>query len=558
MKKLLQWGIALGAAVAGMALMPQSVQACTNLIVGKSASVDGSVIVSYAADSHTLYGELYHWPARDWEPGHMMDVTVWDTGKYMGQIPQVAHTYNVVGNMNENQVCITETTWGGLDVLSETEGMIDYGSLIYIGLQRSKTAREAIEVMTGLVRDYGYASTGETFTIADKNEVWLMEMIGKGKGEKGAVWVATRIPDDAITAHANQARIQQIDFSDPENWLYSEDVISFAREKGLYKGKDADFSFQKVYNPYTFDGLRGCEARVWSYFNRFHKGMDKYLDLVMGYKPDNEPMPLYVVPDRKLSVADVENMMRDHYEGTPMDMTKDAGALYGVPYRWRPMNFEVDGKKYLNERAIATQQTGFVLVAQLRSQKPDLVGPVLWFGADDANTTVFSPMYGCLTETPLAFRVGNGDMNHFSWTSAFWMNNWVANMCYSKYDYMIKDIRPVQQELEQRFFAHQDAIEAKALEIEKTQGRDAAVAYLTQYSAECANGATDRYRELAQYLMVKYIDGNVKKEVNGDFATENGLAAFPDQPGYSESYYRAIAEDVEKGNAEQLKVPAEK
>ena len=551
MKKLLQWGMTLSAVIASALLLPQSSQACTNLIVGKNASVDGSVIVSYAADSHTLYGELYHWAARDWEPGHMMDVYVWDTGEYKGQIPQVAHTYNVVGNMNEHQVCITETTWGGLEQLEGTEGLIDYGSLIYIALQRSKSAREAIDVMTGLVRDHGYCSTGETFTIADKNEVWLMELIGKGKGEKGAVWVATRIPDNAITAHANQARIQKIDFKDKENWLYSKDVISFARQKGLYKGKDADFSFQQVYNPYTFSGLRGCEARVWSYFNRFHKGMDQYTDLVMGYKADAEPMPLYVVPDRKLSVADVQNMMRDHYEGTPMDMTKDAGATYGVPYRWRPMNFTVDGKEYLNERAIATQQTGFVLVAQLRNNKPDLVGPVLWFGCDDANTTVFSPMYGCITESPLAFRVGNGSMTEFSWTSAFWINNWVANMCYNKYDYMIRDIRPVQQELEKGFFDNQAAVEAHALEIEKSEGREAAVAYLTQYSAKCANGATDRYRELAQYLIVKYIDGNVKKEKNGHFATENGMIVFPDQPGYSQSYYKSIAED----NPKQLIVP---
>lgn len=546
--------LAASAVVAFIVASPVA-DACSDLIVGKGASTDGSVIISYAADSHTLYGELYHWPARTYPAGLMMDVIVWDTGAFSGQIPQVLRTYNVVGNMNEKQVAITESTWGGLESLEGGEGIMDYGSLIYIALQRSATAREAIDVMTSLVEKYGYASSGESFTIADKNEVWIMEMIGKGKGEKGAVWVATRIPDNAISGHANQARIQQIDFKDKENWRYSEDVVSFAREKGLYKGSDRDFSFQKVYNPYTFGGLRGCEARVWSFFNRFKGGMDKYLPLVMGYETDAEPMPLYVIPDRKLSVQDVQNMMRDHYEDTPMDMTKDAGAgPYKVPYRWRPMDFEVDGQKYVNERAIATQQTGFVLVAQLRNFLPDLVGPILWFGADDANTTVFSPMYGCITEAPEAFSPKNGSMTEFSWTSAFWINNWVANMAYSRYDYMIKDIRPVQKELEDRFFLHRPKVEKKALEIAEKDGREAAIAYLTRYSASCANNATARYKKLGEYLLVKYIDGNVKKEKNGAFETKNGLAVFPDQPGYDEAYYRSIAEDPA---SEHLKSPKE-
>ena len=532
-----------------------SADACTNLIVGKGASTDGSVIISYAADSHTLYGELYHWPARTYMPGLMLDVNEWDTGRYLGQIPQVLRTYNVVGNMNEKQVAIGETTFGGVEKLWHGDGLIDYGSLIYIALQRSATAREAVDVMTNLATTYGYVSEGESFTIADKNEVWILEMIGKGKGRKGAVWAAMRIPDNAITAHANQARIQKLKFNDPENCLYSPDVISFAREMGLFQGKDADFSFQKAYNPYTFGGLRGCEARVWSYFNKFKSGMDKYLPLVMGYEPDAEPMPLYIIPDRKLSVQDVEDAMRDHFEDTPMDMTKDVGAgPYKSPYRWRPMNFEVDGQNYVNERAISTQQTGFVFVAQLRNYKPDLVGPILWFGCDDANFTVFSPMYGCITEAPEAFSTENGSMTEFSWTSAFWINNWISNMAYNKYDYMIKDIRPVQQELEKGFFDRQEAVEKEALAVRDAQGEEAAVAFLTKYSAKCANDATARYKELGEYLLVKYIDGNIKKEKNGFFETKDGLAVFPDQPGYDQEYYRTIAEDPA---SEHLKAPKE-
>lgn len=526
--------------------------ACTDLIVGKDASTDGSVIISYAADSHTLYGELYFWPRATWTPGYMMDVVEWDTGIFTTQIPQIGSTYNVVGNMNEKQVAITESTWGGIPECQGTEGLMDYGSLIYITLQRAASAREALDVLTGLVEKYGYKSSGETFTIADKNEVWVLEMIGKGKGETGAVWVAIRIPDNAICAHANQARIQQIPFDDKENCRYSKDVVSFARKKGLYKGSDEDFSFQKVYNPYDFGGLRGCEARVWSFFNQHKKGMDRYIPLVMGHDLEAEPMPLYIIPDEKVSVQDVQRMMRDHYEGTPMDMTQDVGAgPYAVPYRWRPMGFEVDGQQYVNERAIATQQTGFVLVAQLRADKPDLVGPVLWFGVDDANTTVFSPMYGCITRVPEAFSSDNGSLTEFSWTSAFWMHNWVANMAYNKYSYMIRDIRPVQQEIEGKYFADQSAIEAEALRIEKEQGTDAARAYLTRYSEECANSATARWRKLGEYLIVKYIDGNVKKEEHGEFKTEHGLAVPPDQPGYSEEYYRMI----HQGNYDHLKVP---
>ena len=434
---------ACAALLSGMEAM-----ACTGLLVGKKASVDGSVMISYAADSHSLYGELYRWPAADWAPGAMLDIVEWDTGKPLGQIPQVAHTYSVVGNMNEHQLAITESTFGGRHELVDTTGIMDYGSLIYVTLQRAKTAREAIQVMTDLVKEYGYYSGGESFSIADKNEAWIMEMVGKGVGNKGAIWVAIRIPDDCIAAHANQSRIQQIPFDDKENCLYSPDVVSFAREKGYFKGKDNEFSFAKAYCPYDFGALRGCEARVWSFFRKYDKTMDKYADFIKG-DPSKEPMPLYIKPDRKLSVQDVQAAMRDHYEGTDLDMTKDEGAgPYKVPYRWRPMTFKVDGQEYTNERAIATQQTGFVIVQQMRNWLPDEIGGILWFGVDDADMAVFNPIYCSVYDAPECYRVGNGDLLNFSWTSAFWMHNWVANMAYHKYSFMIEDIRKVQQELE--------------------------------------------------------------------------------------------------------------
>ncbi|MBR8729703.1 hypothetical protein IX332_001026 [Porphyromonas levii] len=554
MKRTL-WKVAafLGITAVGASV---TADACSDLIVGPKASADGSIYISYAADSHTLYGALYHWPAATWTAGSMLDVTEWDSGMYTGKIAQVERTYNVVGNMNEKQVAITESTWGGCDVCQKTEGLMDYGSLIYIALQRSASAREAIKVMTSLVDTYGYKSSGESFTIADKNEVWVMEMIGKGAGEKGAVWVAIRIPDNAISAHANQARIQQIPFKDKANCMYSPDVVDFARKKGLYKGTDADFSFQKAYNPYDFGGLRGCEARVWSFFNRFADGMDKYLPLVMGNEPDAEPMPLYVVPNRKLSLADVQNMMRDHYEGTPMDMTKDPGAgPYKVPYRWRPMNFEINGQTYVNERAIATQQTGFVLVAQLRKDLPDYVGGILWFGVDDADMTLFKPMYTSMTRIPWSFSEENGSMTKFSWTSAFWMHNWVANMAYGKYSYMIEDIRKEQQRIEGQWQAMQPIVEKQAMAIAKDQGEAAAVEFLTNYSCNIADQSTCDWKKLGEYLMVKYIDGNVKIEKDGKFAEEHGIVVFPKQPGYSQEYYDQVAAGE---NVEHLKVPGKK
>lgn len=538
--------------IACCALLLSGVEAlaCTGLLVGKKASVDGSVMISYAADSHGLYGEMYHWPAATWPKGATLDVVEWDTGKPLGTIAQVERTYNVVGNMNEHQLAITESTFGGRRELRDTAGIMDYGSLIYITLQRAKTAREAIKVMTDLVAEYGYYSGGETFSIADKQEAWVMEMVGKGPGRKGAIWVAIRIPDDCISAHANQSRIQQIPFDDKENCLYAPDVVSFAREKGYFKGKDADFSFQQAYCPYDFGALRGCEARVWSFFRQYDPTMDQYTDFIKG-DPTKQPMPLYIKPNRKLSVQDVQQGMRNHFEGTDLDMTKDAGAgPYKVPYRWRPMTFKVDGVEYTNERAIATQQTGFVIVPQMREWLPDEIGGILWFGVDDADMAVFNPVYASSVRVPECYRVGNGDLLNFSWTSAFWMHNWVANMAYHKYSFMIQDIRKVQQELENHYQEVIPAIDKAAQELYAKDPKEA-VEFLTWFSTSTADNATARWKKLGEYLVVKYIDGNVKKEENGQFKRNAyGLPAYPDFPGYDEEYYGSIV----KSAGERLKV----
>lgn len=535
-----------------LALLLSGVEAlaCTGLLVGKKASTDGSVMISYAADSHGLYGEMYHWPVATWPKGATLDVVEWDTGKPLGTIAQVERTYNVVGNMNEHQLAITESTFGGRRELRDTAGIMDYGSLIYITLQRAKTAREAIKVMTDLVAEYGYYSGGETFSIADKQEAWVMEMVGKGPGRKGAIWVAIRIPDDCISAHANQSRIQQIPFDDKENCLYAPDVVSFAREKGYFKGKDADFSFQQAYCPYDFGALRGCEARVWSFFRQYDPTMDQYTDFIKG-DPTKQPMPLYIKPNRKLSVQDVQQGMRNHFEGTDLDMTKDAGAgPYKVPYRWRPMTFKVDGVEYTNERAIATQQTGFVIVPQMREWLPDEIGGILWFGVDDADMAVFNPVYASSVRVPECYRVGNGDLLNFSWTSAFWMHNWVANMAYHKYSFMIQDIRKVQQELENHYQEVIPAIDKAAQELYAKDPKEA-VEFLTWFSTSTADNATARWKKLGEYLVVKYIDGNVKKEENGQFKRNAyGLPAYPDFPGYDEDYYRSIV----KSAGERLKV----
>ena len=438
----------------------QTSNGCTNFLVTKGASADGSTMITYAADSHTLYGELYFQPAKDYPAGAMRDIYEWDTGKFLGRIPQPAHTYSVVGNINEFQLAIGETTFGGREELGKQPGAImDYGSLIYVALQRAKTAREAIEVMTNLVRDFGYASSGESFSIADPNEVWILEMIGKGEGEKGAVWVAVKIPDGYISGHANQARITTFPLNDPANCIYAPDVISFAKAKNWFNGKDTEFSFSDVYAPVDFSGARFCDARVWSGFNKVAAGMNKYAEYAKGVVTQggannfpNNRLPLWIKPDKKLSVQDVMGMMRDHYEGTELDMSNDLGAgPYALPYRWRPMTWKADSLDYCHERAISTQQTGFSFVTQSRSWLPDPVGGVIWFGVDDTYSTCYTPVYCGITEIPECFQVGNGDMLTYSETSAFWAFNFVTNFAYLRYSDMIKDVQKVQAELENKF-----------------------------------------------------------------------------------------------------------
>lgn len=529
--------------------------ACTNMLVGKKASVNGSTMISYNADSHTLYGELYYTPAADHAPGAMRKVIEWDTNKPLGEIPQPAHTYRVVGNVNEWQVTIAESTWGGRHRLSDENGIIDYGSLIYIALERSKTAREAIDVMTSLVSEYGYYSSGETFSIGDPNEIWVMDLVGKGTGNTGAVWVAQRIPDDCISAHANQARIHKFPqakkklnkkmnrYEVGDSCMFSADLIPFGRTLG-YEGSDADFDFAATFGDLDYSAFRGCDGRVWAFFNRYASGMERYFDFV-DMVEGAEVLPLYVKPDRLLSHRDIQDALGDHFEGTPWDMTKDVGGgPFHSPYRWRPMHFEVDGVTYTHERAIGTQQTGFSFVAEMRGWLPREVGAKTWFAADDAATAIFMPIYNNILEAPLCLRVGNGDMLTFSWTSAFWMTNWVANQCYSRYEDMKVDVDRVRNKIMDRWDAETDSIDAQAVALLKNSTSDV-TAFLNEYTARESNGATEAYKELGIYLLVKYLDGNIKQETDGEFArTPYGMADHPQQPKYSEEFYRAIVNQI--------------
>ncbi|TAJ11384.1 dipeptidase [Marinilabiliaceae bacterium JC017] len=517
--------------------------ACSNFIVTKNASVDGSTMLSYAADSHDLYGELYFWPAATYPEGTMLDVHEWDTGKYLGQIKQAPQTYSVIGNMNEYQLSIAETTFGGRSELQDTTGLIDYGSLIYITLQRAKTAREAIQTIADLVDEYGYYSSGESFSIVDPEEAWIMEIISKGPHNKGAVWVAVKIPDGYVSSHANQARITTFPLKDKENCLYSQDVISFAREKGYFDGKNKDFSFADAYAPLDFGALRFCEARVWSAFRLVNKDMDKYIDYAKG--ESTERMPLYIKPDRKLSQRDVMNIMRDHYEGTELDMTQDVGAgPFKVPYRFRPLTWKVDDQTYFNERAIATQQSAFSFVAQMRSWLPRHIGGILWFGVDDAASSVYMPMYCGIKEVPHCLAEGNGDLLTFTWDSAFWVFNWVANQAYGRYSYMIEDINKVQNELEDKFISYTSAIDqaAKAMH---DQNPDLARDFLTEFSNSQADLTMKRWKKLGEFLQVKYLDGNLHQEVNGKFLRNpHGNPKHATFPGYSEKYYRNVVKET--------------
>jgi dipeptidase len=562
MKKLL---VLLAAAVAPFG----AAHACTNFIVTKGASTDGSAMVSYAADSHGLYGALYHTPGGKHKAGAMLPVYEWDTGRYLTDIPQPAVTWSTVGNMNEHSLVIGETTYGGRTELADPMGLIDYGSLIYITLQRAKTAREAIGVIVELANTYGYASSGESFSIADPDEAWIMELIGKGyeddgrggNARRGIVWVARRIPDGYVCAHANQARITTFPKNDPENCLYAPDVVEFAREMGYYEGGDEAFSFSDAYAPADFGALRGCEARVWAFFRTVADGMDAYTDYAMGCNPANK-MPLWVKPRAKVSPKTVFDCMRDHYEGTPMDMTADLGAGgHGCPYRWRPMYFEVDGVEYCNERATATQQTGFWFVAQARPDVPRDMG-ILWFGVDDAATSCLTPIYCSATEVPACFSERNGSMLSYSPTSAFWLFNRVTNFAYMRYDMIAADIRKAVDQWENDKLQVQ--VPLADLEAAKLPAKKRA-RYLTGYSVRTAQALFDRWSKLDRYLLVKYMDGNVKSEHAGvlEYLDGPGTAAhfvdngngrdIPDEirfPGYSEKWKRAVAAD----NGETLKV----
>ncbi len=548
--------------VLGLFIWNGNTEACTNFLVTPGASVNGSAMITYAADAHVLYGELYFRPAANYSPGAMMDVREWDTNKLLGRIPQLSHTYSVIGNMNEHQVAIGETTYGGRSELRDTTGIIDYGSLIYITLQRARTAREAVNIMGELVKEHGYYSSGESFSIADPNEVWILELIGKGtemvsKGGKtinkykGAVWVAVRIPDGYVSGHANQARIQQFPLDDPENCLYAPDVIDFAREKGYYEGSDEDFSFSDTYAPVDFSAARFCDMRVWSFFKDINDNMDQYFSYVKGEELENR-MPLYIKPNRKLSNRDLMNFMRDHLEGTELDMSNDAGAgPFGLPYRWRPLTWEYDGKMYVNERATATQQTGFSFIAESRPKKPDWLGGILWFGIDDAAATTYVPMYCGMTRVPESYAVGNGDLLTYSETSAFWAFSFVSNFSYLRYNVMMEDVKKVQTELEEKYIAEVLEIDAAAAALNKANP-EMAREFITDYSVKTGNNTVQRYKELGQFLLVKYIDGNIKKEENGVFLrSPDGYPLSPDQPGYSEQWKGIVVEDAGKN----LKMP---
>ncbi len=532
-------------------------EACSNFIVGKKASVDGSVMCSYSADDYGMFQYLCHYPAAKHAKGEMRKIFDWDSNKYYGEIPEAAETYNVIGNINEWQVTIGETTYGGREEMVDSTGIMDYGSLIYVALQRSKTAREAIKVMTTLANTYGYNSGGETFTICDPNEAWIMEMMGKGAGSKGAVWVALRIPDDAICAHANQSRIGKFNMKDKKNVMYAKDVVSFARSKGWFKGKDADFSWKMAYAKPDFSGRRFCDARAWSMLNHFYD-MSPYLDWALGKNPDAQDMPLWVVPNKKVSVQDVENVMRDHYEGTPLSVADGSdigGGIWEMPYRPTPLMYKVDGKQYFNERPVSTQQSGFVFVSQMRSWLPREIGGVFWFANDDANMAAFTPVYCSMTERPECYNTPGADALHFSKKNAYWVCNMTSNMVYPRYSLMFPTLKEVRDSLDNSYFAAQAGVEKKAQEL-YTQNPQAAVKYLNDYSVEKAQQMLARWNQLFEFMVVKYNDMIIKPtDKNGTFKkTPYGLGATPVRPGYPEKF----AKQLVKQSGDKFLVPEEK
>ncbi len=532
-----------------MSASAMEASACTNLIVGKKASVDGSVLVSYNADDYGMFGHLCHYPAGTHKKGEMRKIFDWDTGEYHGEIPEAPVTYNVIGNINEFQLSIGETTYGGREEMIDTTGILDYGSLIYVTLQRAKTAREAISVMTSLVEKYGYCSSGETFSICDPNEAWIMEMMGTGPGSKGVVWVAMRIPDNAICAHANQSRIGKFDIKDKKNVVCSKNVISYARKMGWFTGKDADFSWKNTYARPDFSGRRFCDARVWSFFNHYQKGFDRYLPWALGKDPNAEDMPLWIVPDRKLSVHDVQMGMRDHYEGTAMalDTTNVGGGIYQMPYRPTPLQFKVDGKTYFNERPISTQQTAFSFVSQLRSWMPREIGGVIWFGNDDANMIAYTPVYCGNTVQPECYNTPGADAVTFSDKNAFWVCNWVSNMVYPRYSQIFPELQAVRDSLESSYFARQADFEKKAMNLYATD-KPSALRMLNEYSVEKAQQMLAEWKNLAIRIIVKYNDMGVKQEKDGKILKRVM------RPGYPESFARKLVKET----GDWYAVPADK
>ena len=543
-------------AVAMMGCVSEA-EACSNFIVGKNASVDGSVMCSYSADDYGMFQYLCHYPAAKHAKGEMRKIYDWDTNKYHGEIPEAAQTYSVIGNINEWQVTIGETTYGGREEMVDSTGIMDYGSLIYVALQRSKSAREAIKVMTTLANTYGYNSEGETFTICDPNEAWIMEMMGKGAGSKGAVWVALRIPDDAICAHANQSRIGKFNMKDKKNVMYAKDVVSFARSKGWFKGKDADFSWKMAYAKPDFSGRRFCDARAWAMLNHFYD-MSPYLDWALGKNPDAQDMPLWVVPNKKVSVQDVEAVMRDHYEGTPLSVANGSdigGGIWEMPYRPTPLMYKVDGKQYFNERPVSTQQSGFVFVSQMRSWLPREIGGVFWFANDDANMAAFTPVYCSMTQRPECYNTPGVDAVHFSKKNAYWVCNMTSNMVYPRYSLMFPTLKEVRDSLDNSYFAAQAGVEKKAQEL-YAQNPQAAVKYLNDYSVEKAQQMLARWNQLFEFMVVKYNDMIIKPtDKNGNFEkTPYGLGARPARPGYPEKF----AKQLVKQSGDKFLVPEEK
>ncbi len=534
---------------AAMLLASSGAFACSNLIVGKKASVDGSVMVSYNADDYGMFGHLCHYPAGTHPKGTMRQIYDWDSGVYHGEIEEAPVTYNVIGNINEFQLSIGETTYGGREEMVDSTGILDYGSLIYVTLQRAKTAREAISVMTSLVEKYGYNSEGETFSICDPNEAWIMEMQGTGAGSKGVVWVAMRIPDDAICAHANQSRIGKFNMKDKKNVLYSKNVISYARKMGWFNGKDSEFSWKNTYAFPDFSGRRFCDARVWSFFNHYADDFDRYLPWALGKDKDAEDMPLWIVPNRKLSVADIENGMRDHYEGTALalDTTSIGGGVYEMPYRPTPLTFTVDGKQYFNERPISTQQTAFTFVSQLRSWLPREIGGVLWFGNDDANMVAYTPVYCGNTVQPACYNTKGADAVTFSSDNAFWLCNMVSNMVYPRYSQLFPELKAVRDSLETSYFANQTSIEKQAADLYQTD-KAAALKLLNNYSNTKADEMLASWKRLATRIIVKYNDMAVKKEKDGK------LLQSVTRPGYPASFGRKLVKET----GDWYAVPVEK